>query len=241
VTAGTRLLAAAIRGYRRWLSGRGPLRRVRCTFAHGESCSTFGLRAAHEAPDAWTALGRIRRRLRRCGGASVFALSAPDGSRALGWGDDHERPLDELCAELDADGERPVDRATVLAGRELVSRWRGDLGDVAALAARRRALPHAHVILRRPPAAGRMAAALAWRALLALVAVATAWWLAGWVAPSAAPIAAAAVAATSLLGLGAKAHGHAARHAHLAAQARAALLRDRAGSPAARLSAAAPR
>ncbi|MCW5807069.1 MAG: membrane protein insertion efficiency factor YidD, partial [Deltaproteobacteria bacterium] len=85
-----RALAAAIRAYRRWLSGRGPLRGVSCTFARCESCSAYGLRVAREAPTAAHAIRLIRRRLRRCRDASVYALAAPGGGAALAWGADHE-------------------------------------------------------------------------------------------------------------------------------------------------------
>ena len=159
-----RALGLAIRGYRRWLSGRGPLRRVRCTFHDGESCSTFGLRTASEAPGAWIALGRIRRRVRRCGETSVFSLRAPDGGPALGWGRDHDRPLEDVAAELLADGEGAAARAQILAARELIARWRADVVDVLAVRQLRRGLPHPQLTLRRPPSRGLLVRALATRA-----------------------------------------------------------------------------
>ncbi len=217
MTAAQRVLAAAIGGYRRWLSGRGPLRRVRCTFHAGESCSSFGLRAAREAPSAPAAWGRIRRRLRRCRDASLFALTAADGSRALGWGADHERPLDELCAELAADGEAAAACATVLAARELVARWRGDVVEVVELAPRRRGLPPAQVALRHPPPPRRVARALTWRVALASIVVPAA----ALVSPGPA-IALAAAAAFMLIG---SARGHLARWSRLRHQAGAAALR----------------
>ncbi|MBE7452520.1 MAG: membrane protein insertion efficiency factor YidD [Kofleriaceae bacterium] len=154
-----RVVVAAIAGYRRWLSGRGPLARVRCTFHHGQSCSAFGLRAVDEAPGTWAALGRIRRRLRRCGATSIHALTDPAGRRALGWGPDHDRPLGELCAELTADGEQPADVAAVLAARVVVARWRGDATEVVALARLRRGPPRAQVLVRQPPSPRRTAVA----------------------------------------------------------------------------------
>lgn len=233
-----RVVAAAIAGYRRWLSGRGPLARVRCTFHHGQSCSAFGLRAVDEAPGTWAALGRIRRRLRRCGASSIHALTDPEGRRALGWGPDHDRPLGELCAELTADGEHPADVAAVLAAREVVARWRGDVTEVAALARLRRGLPRAQVLVRPPPSPRGTAVALAGRAALAALVIAGAAAL----APT---IVAVAVAAVATLGLTATARARIDRHARLAAQARAALLRDepgasRAAAPGA-ISAVAPR
>lgn len=134
--------------YRRWISGRGPMRRVRCTFHHGETCSAFGLRAAREAPSFRVAWGRIRRRTRRCRNASIYDCSPPGGPRALGWGSDHDRPLDELLAELSADDERPEARATVLAARLAVARFRGDLIDLAQVAPHRALLPPAQIVLR---------------------------------------------------------------------------------------------
>jgi hypothetical protein len=153
------------------------LRRVRCTFGHCESCSAYGLRAAREAPTVRAAIGRIRRRLARCRDASVYALVAPDGGRALGWGDDHERPIDEMVAALDAAAELPPARATVLAAREVVARWRGDLVDRMAVAAHRRGLPAAQVTLRPAPSRRALVAGRVRRALLALpVLAALAWW-----------------------------------------------------------------
>ena len=146
-----RALAAAIRGYRRWLSGRGPLARVRCSFHASESCSAFGLRAATTAPSTWQAVARIRRRLRRCRDVSVYALPGEHGRHVLGWGADHDRDLDELCAELARDGESPAAQALVLAARGLVARWRSDPLELAALRPLRHDLPPSAVSLRAPP------------------------------------------------------------------------------------------
>ena len=165
------MLVGGIRAYRRWLSGRGPLRRVRCTFdaGHGgESCSAFGLRAAEEAPGVRVALGRIRRRIRRCGGVSLFALDAPDGTRALGWGHDHDRPL----AELVADGEGEAARSLVLSSREVAARWRGHLADIAAARALRSDAAPLRPALRGMPPLALLARALAWRVVLAAAVVA---------------------------------------------------------------------
>lgn len=203
-------LIAALRGYRRWLSGRGPLRRVRCTFHPGETCGAFGLRAAREAPTAWHAVGRIRRRVRRCRDASVVLL---DGGRALGWGRDHERPLAEVVAELVADGEGPAARATVLAGRELVARWRSDAEELRAVAAARAGLPRATLPVRgHRPRRPRPLRVVAAAAALGLALVVAPW------------LGLALIAAVGLLVLG---PGRAAR-AHrrrLGRQARAAALR----------------
>lgn len=145
MTLGQHFLVLWIRLYRRCLSGRGALRRVRCTFHHSESCSTFGLRVARTSPSAWVALGRIRRRLRRCRDASIYAT----GPGALAWGADHDRPLDELLATLTADTEAPASRAVVLAARLAISRFRGDLLDVLAVTPHRALLPPAQLVLRR--------------------------------------------------------------------------------------------
>lgn len=79
------VLIAAIHFYRRWLSGRGPLRGVVCTFHSLESCSAFGLRAAHEAPTARVAAAWIVRRLVRCQTLSIFQLSEGGFAWARGY------------------------------------------------------------------------------------------------------------------------------------------------------------
>lgn len=216
------MLVGGIRGYRQWLSGKGPLRRVRCTFDDGqggESCSAFGLRAAREAPSARVALGRIRRRIRRCGGVALFALDAPDGTRALGWGDDHDRPLAELHADLVADGEHEAARSLVLSSREVAARWRGDLADIAGARALRGDAAPLRPALRSPPSLTLLARALAWRVVLAAMAVA--------LIASRWPHAGAVVAALALLPVAAVTRRHLARRARLTRQARTALLRDR--------------
>lgn len=211
------LLIWSILGYRRWLSGRGPLRQVRCTFHHSESCSAFGLRAAREAPDVRAAVARIRRRLRRCREASTFMLQLPGGGRALGWGRDHERPLDELVTELVEDAELPAARATVLSARGAVARWRGDVLDVVALAPHLRALPSAKLVVRRPPSRSQVA-----RRLLLRFALGAA--LVGAVALFVAPVAL-GLAAALTLGVAAAGRGYLVRGQRLRAQARAAALR----------------
>ncbi|HUQ01479.1 MAG TPA: hypothetical protein VM261_03240 [Kofleriaceae bacterium] len=225
-----RALVLAIRGYRRWISGRGPLRRVRCTFDHrasdrddgaatGESCSAFGLRAAMESPSARVAWGRIRRRIQRCGEISLFALDAPDGTRALGWGADHDRSLAELHAELVADGEHALARAQVLSAREASARWRGDLADAVTARALRGELAPVRPQLRRMPSLSLLARALVWRVLAAALVITCA-------ATLVAPLAGAATAALALLPFAAITRRHLARRARLARQARSAALRD---------------
>lgn len=75
---GQRPLAALIRLYRRRLSGRGPLHRVRCTFERTESCSAYGLRAtttvARSAPEA---IRLIRARIRACGHSALYRIPLP--------------------------------------------------------------------------------------------------------------------------------------------------------------------
>ena len=213
-----RALVAGIRGYRQWLSGRGPMRAVRCTFHDGESCSAFGLRAAREAPSVRIALGRIRRRIRRCGEVSLFALDAPGGTRALGWGADHERPLAELHAELVADGEGEPARAQVLSAREVAARWRQDLGEVAVVRALRGDAAPVRPRLRRMPSLALLARALAWRVVVAAIVVAA--------VALRSPRVAAVLAALALLPLAAITRRHLARRACLRRQARSALLRE---------------
>lgn len=122
-----RVLAWLITFYRRWLSGRGPLRDVRCSFAPHESCSAFGLRATAEAPGARAALGRIRRRIRRCRDACLIS----DG-HALSWTPFHDRPPAEIVDELRADGEGDAAIEKLLHVRRAVAIWRSDLAAIAA-------------------------------------------------------------------------------------------------------------
>jgi len=122
-----RVLVWLIAFYRRWLSGRGPLRDVRCSFAPHESCSAFGLRATAEASGAREALGRIRRRIRRCGDACLIS----DG-HALSWTPFHDRQPFEIVDELRADGEGDAAIGKLLHVRRAVAIWRSDLVAIAA-------------------------------------------------------------------------------------------------------------
>ena len=124
-----RVLAWLILAYRRWLSGRGPLRAVRCSFAHGESCSAYGLRATAEAATAREAIGRILRRLGRCRDACLLG----DG-RTLSWSRLHDRPVEQIVGELSRDGEREPAIARMLGTRRAVAIWRGEHATARALA-----------------------------------------------------------------------------------------------------------
>lgn len=192
-------LRTAILAYRRWASGRGPLRRVGCTFAHGESCSAYGLRMAETSPSLGLALARIRGRLRRCRDASVYRVHREQRRDALAWGCDHDDPH-ALEAQLCAARERSSTRAAVLAVSLEVARYRGRWALAAELAealARAEATlddaaPPAPLLVRRVSAASlddRPRATLAWLAptlalelgvlALALPVLALAWsWLA---------------------------------------------------------------
>ncbi len=121
-----RVLLAGIRFYRRHLSGRGPFRRVRCTFAGLESCSAFDERIVQETPSAWTAMRCIFRRLRRCRRLSLYQLK--DGK--LGWGSDYDAALGGVSVEeaarqmgsaLAADGEGTRVRMSVVEATVLVA------------------------------------------------------------------------------------------------------------------------
>jgi putative component of membrane protein insertase Oxa1/YidC/SpoIIIJ protein YidD len=125
-----RALVWLITPYRRWLSGRGPLRRVQCSFAAEESCSTYGLRIAREAKHAREAIGRISRRLRRCREACIVR----DGRR-LTWATIHDRPPGELIAEMQRDGELDLATARMLTTRRAIALHRGDAVAVDACAA----------------------------------------------------------------------------------------------------------
>lgn len=116
-----RILTWLIVTYRRWLSGRGPLRNVRCSFALEESCSAFGLRSARTATSWRQAIGRVARRLRRCREACLVR----DG-RSLRWATIHDRAPSELIAEMRADGEQANAISRMLVTRRAVALHCGD-------------------------------------------------------------------------------------------------------------------
>jgi putative component of membrane protein insertase Oxa1/YidC/SpoIIIJ protein YidD len=122
-----RVLAWLIVLYRRWLSGRGPLRDVRCSFAPHESCSAFGLRATSESSGGLEALGKIRRRIRRCRDACLIS----DG-HALSWTALHDRDPGEIVGDLRADGEGDAAIEKLLHARRAVAIWRSDVVAIAA-------------------------------------------------------------------------------------------------------------
>jgi putative component of membrane protein insertase Oxa1/YidC/SpoIIIJ protein YidD len=185
---GRRSASLAIRGYRRWISGRGPLRRVACTFSSTESCSAYGLRAVDElATSLPHAMSLIRARLHTCRCVSIYRF----GERGLGWERDHELEPRELALLLEERGERPDTVAQVLAMRELVARWRGDRPALVEAIQTRAERPTArHPIPLRPGDATiarhrRTAARGAVLAMLAIVAAVLAAIFAGWVAVAA--------------------------------------------------------
>jgi putative component of membrane protein insertase Oxa1/YidC/SpoIIIJ protein YidD len=122
-----RVLAWLIAFYRRWLSGRGPLRDVRCSFVPHESCSAFGLRTTAEAPSARVALRRIAGRIRRCRDACLVS----DG-HALSWTPLHDRAPSEIVGEMRTDGEGAAAIEQVLRTRRAVAIWRADLVAIRA-------------------------------------------------------------------------------------------------------------
>lgn len=112
----------AIRAYRRWLSGRGPLRGVCCTFAATESCSAYGLRATRDlARSLPEAVRLVRARVHACRGSSIYRFE-----HGLGWERDHEHAPAALAQLLGARGERPDTIAQVIAARMTIARWRGE-------------------------------------------------------------------------------------------------------------------
>jgi putative component of membrane protein insertase Oxa1/YidC/SpoIIIJ protein YidD len=116
------LLALAIRGYRRYLSGRGPLRRVRCTFHATESCSAYGLRAVEQLSTSFPhALRLVRARIRMCRCTSIYRFE-----HGLGWERDHELEPAALMTSLVERGEHDDTIAQVLAARTVVAKWCGD-------------------------------------------------------------------------------------------------------------------
>ncbi len=120
------VLLFLVRFYRRRLSGRGPLARVRCTFAGMESCAAFAERILIETPSTLQAVRRILRRLSRCRHLSLYRL--PSGR--LGWGSDYDAvltassPLEgarRLENSLAEDGEGGSVRAAVHRAAALVT------------------------------------------------------------------------------------------------------------------------
>jgi putative component of membrane protein insertase Oxa1/YidC/SpoIIIJ protein YidD len=168
---GQRLRVAAILWYRRWLAGRGPLARVRCTFAHTESCSAFGLRVAlREARSLVEALKLILRRLRRCGAASLYEL--PD---AVSWGEIYDDcdPA-ELDARLAEDREIASTRALLHRSAGLVAVRCGRRDDAREHLARSVALcnPSPRPCVRRTTRLARTLRVRLWRRLVLLSALA---------------------------------------------------------------------
>ncbi|MBA3453688.1 MAG: membrane protein insertion efficiency factor YidD [Deltaproteobacteria bacterium] len=122
-----RLIAWLIAFYRHWLSGRGPLRDVRCSFAPHESCSAFGMRMTHDAPSARAAIGRIARRIRRCRDACLIT----DG-HALSWSELHDRTPAEIVEQMRMDGEGAPAIEQMLHVRRDVAVWRADVDSLHA-------------------------------------------------------------------------------------------------------------
>jgi putative component of membrane protein insertase Oxa1/YidC/SpoIIIJ protein YidD len=120
---GQGLLVALIQGYRRFLSGRGPLRSITCTFASSESCSAYALRvAAHVARNGPEAVRLIRARLHRCRQASLYRFV--DG---WGWGELYDAWREgAYLPHLTAAAENPATIGSVLWSAALVARHRGD-------------------------------------------------------------------------------------------------------------------
>ena len=230
---GQRALVRAIDGYRRWLSGRGPLTRVRCTFHHGETCSAYGRRVAAEAPGALAALRLIRGRLRRCADTSLYTLPADDGAAdVLGWGPAYDRPLAAWQDELERARELPSTSASLLRARAAVARWRGDHVELRALAALPPPPPSPRLLVRRARAERRAVALACLRpALVALALVALALALAP-------PLVAAAVATLALAAVAARAGRLAGRARRLRWQRTAAAIARAAATPASTLAAA---
>lgn len=175
---GRGVLLGAIRAYRRWLSGRGPLRRVVCTFCASESCSAYGLRVVGEVGGLSEALRLIRGRLRRCREASAYRFA--DG---WGWGECYDAADGAaLEGELEAARELPQTAANVLLTAALVARHRGDEELVADCAARARRLGAGpkYVTVRDGSGLERRLRRSLRRRLLFALGVAAACWLCRW-------------------------------------------------------------
>lgn len=133
---GQRALEAAILLYRRRISGRGPLRRVTCTFGRCESCSAYGLRMVrHHARSLPHALRLILGRIRRCRSSAVYR-----SERALIWGEDYDL-LEQVDPEAARAHERPTTRKALLRAAIGLARYRGERRIIPKLLKRLRALP----------------------------------------------------------------------------------------------------
>jgi putative component of membrane protein insertase Oxa1/YidC/SpoIIIJ protein YidD len=118
---GQRALLGLIRGYRRHLSGRGPLRRVTCTFSATESCSAHGQRVAAEVARSLPgALRLIRARLRRCREASLYRAGP-----GLAWGELYDDLSPAFADQVAALPERPATRRLLLLSAAQVARYSG--------------------------------------------------------------------------------------------------------------------
>ncbi|MCA9645201.1 MAG: hypothetical protein KC492_31135, partial [Myxococcales bacterium] len=109
-------LQLAIRGYRRWASGKGPFRRVRCSFEQTESCSAFGLRVSEEAPSLDVALRLVRARIAACGEACLHVTERADrggGDAEVYWGPLYDR-LEEPAVQELLSWEQPSTRQALL-------------------------------------------------------------------------------------------------------------------------------
>jgi len=131
---GRRPLEVAISWYRRHVSGRGPLRRVTCTFGRCESCSAYGLRVVREhARSLPHALRLVFGRIRRCRTASVH-----HHEHALSWGEDYDRG-EAIDDDAVLAHEQPRTRGALLWAAIGVARYRGQRRLVQRLAERLRA------------------------------------------------------------------------------------------------------
>jgi len=137
------LLVSLIRGYRRFVSGRGPLSRVRCTFEATESCSAYGLRAAQEESGP-RAMRRILRRLERCRSCSIYR-----SGEGWNWGAAHDRAPDDLHRQLHEDRELASTQASVLTARALVGHVQADSPAVLASRELLRDLPPSTALIVR--------------------------------------------------------------------------------------------
>lgn len=143
---GRRTLEVAISWYRRHVSGRGPLRRVTCTFGRCESCSAYGLRVVREhARSLPHALRLVFGRIRRCRTASVH-----HHEHALSWGEDYDRG-EAIDDDAVLAHEQPRTRGALLWAAIGVARYRGQRRLVQRLAERLRALPGAVIEGARLP------------------------------------------------------------------------------------------
>ncbi len=179
---GQRILLWMIAFYRKWLSGRGPFRSVRCTFEHTESCSSYGLRVAQNGSALLPVIRLIVRRLQCCERASLYRI---DGT--LVWErlyDQYDTPA-ELERYLVQSQELTSTRSAVLQALAWIARFQGNRKVQRQCQPLRRSLPVSQRLILRNALGFRRSlrrklavrVTLAMVPLLAALCFTSAWWI----------------------------------------------------------------